>query len=262
MTAILAIARNTFREAIRDKILYGLLFFAVLGLSGTLVLGEMSLGENERLTRDLGLAGLSLFGVLIAIFVGVSLLYKELERKTIYAILPKPVRRFQFVIGKFAGMVATLGLLVGLMGGVLAVLLLVQQAKPDGVLLRAVLLCFVEIVVITAVAVFFSSWSSPFLSGLFTLGIFVMGRSAPELGALAAKVDSGALHWLLRALASGLPNLNLFYVSGSEVDGTHVSVHGAFVDWGYMALASGYALLYVVATVGLAVLLFRRRDLV
>lgn len=262
MTAILAIARNTFREAIRDKILYALVFFSVLGLCGTLVLGEMSLGEHDRLTRDLGLAGLSLFGVLIAIFVGVSLLYKELERKTIYAILPKPVRRFEFVLGKFAGMVATLAVLVALMGGVLCALLLVQDAAPDGRLLRAVLLCLLEIVVITAVAVFFSSWSSPFLSGLFTLGIFVLGRSAPELGALATKMKGGPMAWLLRGLAAGLPNLNLFYVTGSEVDGTHVSVHGKFVDWGYVAMASGYALLYVAATVGLAVLLFRRRDLV
>jgi ABC-type transport system involved in multi-copper enzyme maturation permease subunit len=262
VTAVLAIARNTFREAIRDKVLYALLFFALLGLCSTLVLGEMSVGEQERLTRDLGLAGLSLFGVLIAIFLGVSLLYKELERKTVYAILPKPVRRAEFVLGKFAGMVATLSVIVALMAGVLCALLLMQRASPDGALLRAMALCLFEVVVVTAVAVFFSSWSSPFLSGLLTLGVFLLGRNADEFGALAAQVKSIPAKALLRALAVGLPNLNLFYPSGSDVDGRHVSVHGTFVDWSYVGVAAAYALLYTIAAVGLATLLFRRRDLV
>jgi len=261
MTPLLAIARNTFREAIRDKILYALVFFALLGLSGSLVLGEMSLGEQERLTRDLGLAGLSLFGVLIAVFLGTSLLYKELERKTIFTVVSKPVHRWQFVLGKLGGMVATLTMLVLLMAAFLGGLLLLQHSAPDGALVRAVTLCLLEIVVVTSVAVFFSSWSSPFLSGLFTLGIFVLGRNAGELHALAERVKAASIAWGLRALAAALPNLDLFYVSGSNVDGTHVSVHGPFVDWAYVGWAAWYALLYVAAAVGLAVLLFRRRDL-
>lgn len=262
MRTIVAIARNTLREAIRDKVLYALVFFALAGLCGTLVLGEMSLGEHERLTLDLGLASLSLFGVLIAIFLGVSLLYKELERKTVYTILPKPMHRWQFVLGKFGGMVATLCLLVALMGAVLCALVLLQRASPSGALARAILLCLFEIVVVTAVALFFSSWSSPFLSGLFTLGVFVLGRSADEIAALAVRTRGNPVGLLLRALGFCLPNLNLFYVSGSEVEGKVVSVHGAFVDWGYIGVAAGYAALYVAAMVGGAVLLFRKRDLV
>jgi len=262
MNAIAAIARNTLREAIRDKVLYALVFFALAGLCFTLVLGEMSLGEQERLTLDLGLAALSLFGVLIAVFLGVSLLYKELERKTVYVILPKPMHRWQFVIGKFAGMVATLCLLVALMGAALCGLLLLQRASLDGALARAILLCLLEIVVVTAIAIFFSSWSSPFLSGLFTLGVFVLGRNADEIAALATRAGDTAVGLVLRALAACLPNLNLFYVSGSEVEGKYVSVHGAFVDWGYVGVAGGYAALYLWAALGAAVLLFRKRDLV
>ena len=262
MTAIAAIARNTLREAIRDKILYALVFFALAGLASSLVLGEMSVGEQERLTLDLGLAALSVFGVLIAVFLGVSLLYKELERKTVYAILPKPVQRWQFVIGKFAGMAATLSLLVALMGAALCALLWLQRVPPGGALLRAVLLCLFEIVVVTAIALFFSSWSSPFLSGLFTLGVFVLGRNADEISTLATRAGGSPAGLLLRALARGLPNLDLFYVSGSEVGGKVVSVHGSFVDWYYVGVAAGYAILYGTAALGAAVLLFRRRDLV
>jgi ABC-type transport system involved in multi-copper enzyme maturation permease subunit len=262
MRAVAVIARNTLREAIRDKVLYALVLFALAGLASTLVLGEMSVGEQARLTIDLGLAGLSLFGVLIAVFLGVSLLYKELERKTVFAIVPKPLHRWQFVVGKFAGMAATLALLVTLMGAALWALLWLQRAPIGGAILRAVVLCLLEIVVITAIAVFFSSWSSPFLSGSFTLGVFVLGRNADEIATLAGRARGGAAGLLLRALEVGLPNLNLFYVSGSEVEGKVVSVHGAFVDWAYVGVAGGYAALYATAAVGVAVLLFRKRDLV
>jgi ABC-type transport system involved in multi-copper enzyme maturation permease subunit len=260
--AVAAIARNTLREAIRDKVLYALVLFALAGLAATLVFGEMSVGEQARLTLDLGLAALSLFGVLIAVFLGVSLLYKELERKTVFAIVPKPLHRWQFVVGKFAGMAATLALLVALMGAALWALLWLQRAPVGGAILRAVVLCLLEIVVITAVAVFFSSWSSPFLSGSFTLGVFVLGRNADEIATLAGRARGSAAGLLLRALEVGLPNLNLFYVSGSEVEGKVVSVHGAFVDWAYVGVAGGYAALYATAAVGVAVLLFRKRDLV
>lgn len=262
MNRVAAIALNTFREAIRNKILYVLLLFAVGLIALTLAIGQMSLHEELRVTRDLGLGGMALFGVLIAIFVGVNLVYKELDKKTVFSLIPKPLHRFEFILGKYAGMVFTLAVLVGIMAAVLFAVLLLNGGSAEPAVLRAVVLLFIEVMVITAVAVLFSSFSSPFLSGVFTLGIFVVGRSMPELRQLIDKLELPALRGFLRGLAHVFPDLNLFYVSGSMLDGAHVTVHAAFVDWGYVASAASYGLLYVACALGLAMLIFSRRDFI
>jgi Cu-processing system permease protein len=273
--AVFALALNTFREAIRNKVLHSLLGFALLLIFSALAVGQLSLGEEARVTRDFGLGGIGLFGVLIAIFVGVNLVYKELQLKTVYAILAKPVRRHEFILGKFAGMVLTLVLQIAIMTLVLVVVCAVEGARPDVALAKAVWLLVVEVVVVTAVAVMFSSFSTPFLSGAFTLGIYVVGRLQPELRALHAKLlgtaaaDGAAaagnlvLRGVLTVLTTVFPDLHLFYVSGHEVAGKAVSVHGpAFVDWGYVAYATAYGLTYAAVMLLLAALIFRRRDFV
>ena len=267
---VVAIALNTFREAIRNKILYILLLFALALIASALALGQMSLHEELRVTRDLGLGGIALFGVLIAIFVGVNLVYKELDRKTVFSLIPKPIRRYEFILGKFGGMVLTLAVQVAIMSAVLFAVLLLQCMELDkavadvigGVLFRAILLLFAEVVVITAVAVLFSTFSSPFLSGAFTLGMFIVGRFMPELREVISKLHNPGLRGTLWALTRLFPDLNLFYVSGSMVDGQYVSVHGDYVDWGYVATASGYGICYAACALGLSVLLFSRRDFV
>jgi ABC-type transport system involved in multi-copper enzyme maturation permease subunit len=259
---ILVIGLNTFREAIRNKVLYSLLFFAVLVIVSSLAFGALSVHEEVRLTTDLGLAGMSLFSILIAIFVGVNLLYKELERKTIYSLVPKPIRRSQFVLGKFVGMMLTLAIQVAVMAAVLSVVLVLQGSAPTAAVARSVVLIFLEVTVVTAVAVFFSSFSTPLLSGLFTVGIFLLGRSVPDIQVVAARVGSEPLGLLIRAIARVVPNLRFFYTSGTEAGGAMVSVHAAFPDWSYVALAAAYALLYTAIALGLSVLLFSRRDFV
>jgi ABC-type transport system involved in multi-copper enzyme maturation permease subunit len=259
---ILTIGLNTFREAIRNKILYSLLFFAVLVIVGSLAFGALSVHEEVRLTTDLGLAGMSLFSILIAIFVGVNLVYKELERKTIYSLIPKPIHRYQFVVGKFLGMVLTLAVQVLIMGVVLQVVLLLQDASLTSALYKMIALIFLEVIVITAVAVFFSSFSTPFLSGLFTLGVFLIGRSVPDLRRISRKLKSPGLALLLEGVARVLPNLRLFYATGADAGGQHVTVHGVFPDWAYVGTATGYALLYVTITLMLASLFFSRRDFI
>lgn len=255
-----ALALNTFREATRNKVLYVLLLFAIGLIAFALALGQMSLHEELRVTRDLGLGGIALFGVLIAIFVGVNLVYKELDKKTVFSLIPKPIHRFEFVLGKYAGMVLTLAVQVIIMSTVLFGVLLLQGGDVDAPLVRAIVLLFVEVVVITAVAVLFSTFSSPILSGAFTLGLYVIGRSTPELRELIGKLHSGALRGVLSAVVRLVPDLHLFYVSGSMVDGQYVSVHGDYVDWGYVAVAASYGILYVACALSLAVLLFSRRD--
>ena len=257
--AIFAVAHNTFREAIRDKVLYGIVFFGVLGLAGTYVLSELASYESARVVRDLALAGSNLLAILVAIVLGVTLLHKEVDRRTAYAILPKPLHRWQFVIGKFCGMAATLIALCVLLAGVVEALLRTQASTIDGPTAVALVLSLLEVLVVTAVAVTLSCWTRPFLSGLLTAGIFILGRSAEEIGALAARAE-GPMRLVFDALHKGLPNLYLFQVSGWEVAGKRVSIHGTFVDWAYVASAATYAGLCIVGALAIAVLLFRRRD--
>jgi ABC-type transport system involved in multi-copper enzyme maturation permease subunit len=266
MTRVGAVALNTFREAIRDKILYVLLFFAVGILMSTRAVAQGALHEELRVTRDIGLVGIELFGSLIAIFVGVTLVYKELDKKTVFSLIPKPMHRWEFILGKFFGMVITLAVLVAVMAAVLfAVLSLERMATDDysgfGPVLRAIVLIYCEIVVVTSVAVLFSTFTTPLLSGAFTLGIFVVGHFTPELREVIGKLASPA-RGIMRAAIRVFPDLNLFYVSGEMVRGQPVSVHGAYVDWSYVAVAAGYGACYAACALALSMLLFSRRDFV
>jgi ABC-type transport system involved in multi-copper enzyme maturation permease subunit len=262
-----AIALNTFREAIRNKVLYALLLFAVLLILSALALGQLSLHEEARVTRDLGLGGIELFGALIAIFVGVNLVYKELDRKTVFALIPKPMHRWELILGKFAGMVLTLSILMAVMGLFLFIALGVQHLMGatdalDGLggLVRALVLLFAEVVVVTAVAVMFSSFSTPFLSGMLTFALFIIGHFTPEARELIAKLESG--RQILGALLRIIPDLHLFYVSGSMVAGRAVSVHGDYVDWSYVGTACLYGGFYAGCALALAMLLFAKRDFI
>lgn len=267
MSRIAALALNTFREAVRNKVLYILLMFAIVLLGLTYFFSQGALHEQLRVIRDVGLVGIEIIGALIAIFIGVNLVYKELDRKTVFALIPKPIRRWEFVLGKYVGMLVTLAVLVAIMAATLFVVLWLGLSvfggdNDNGTVLRAILLVFGEVAVITAVAVLFSSFSSPILSGALTLGIFAVGHFTPELRELIGKVESAPLRALLRAGVRLFPDLHLFYVSGSMVGGQHVSVHGAYVDWAYVAMAGLYGALYCAAAIALAMIVFSRRDFV
>lgn len=265
MRRIAAIARNTFREAVRNKILYSLLFFALALIGSATAVAQLTLHEEVRMIRDLGLYGVDIFGVIIAIFLGVNLLYKELDLKTVYTILPKPIRRWEFVLGKWLGMLLTLWVQVLVMGAVLLVLLASFGAGLDVATLKAILLLFGNLMVVTSIAVFFSAFSSPFLSGFFALGIFVLGRSVPDIKALGASAvgdaQAGATA-ILDVVTTLLPNLHLFYPSGTIIGAQSVSVHREFVGASYLFSTSLYAFGYSVAVLILAMLIFRRRDFV
>jgi ABC-type transport system involved in multi-copper enzyme maturation permease subunit len=257
---VAALARNTFREAIRDKILYSLLFFALVMILSAVVLGQLSLHEEGRIVRDMGLSGISFFSVIIAIFIGISLVSKELDRKTVLSIVPKPMHRHEFVLGKFFGMALVLLVQVVIMSVVLGIVCAIEDAPPDAALAKSIVLLYTEVLVITAVALLFSSFSTPYLSGLFTFGIFVVGRSTPELLAVAKKMgDAGTV---IRAVAAIVPDLHLFFVSGSLMGGQHVSVHGDYVGWPYVVSTCVYGVTYTALLLLAASLIFRRRDFV
>ena len=264
MRRIAAVARNTFREAARNKILYSLLFFALALIASALALGQLSVHEERRMIRDVGLFGVDVFSVLIAIFVGVNLLYKELALKTVYTILPKPIARWEFVLGKWLGVMATLLAQIVVMGLAVAVTSWFESGADavDGALLKALWLLLMNVTIVTSVAMLFSSFSSPFLSGLFSLGVFVVGRSVPDVRALGERVG-GAAGRVLSGACAVLPDLHLFTPSGSAIAGQHVTVHGGpFVGASYLAWTSLYAIGYSAIVLGLAMLIFRRRDFV
>ena len=183
--AVGAIALNTFREAIRDRILYLLLIFALALIGVSRLLSLLTVGNEEKIIKDVGLSAISLFGVLTAVFVGVSLVFKEIERRTVYTLLANPVRRWHFVSGKFLGLLLVLAMNVSLMTVALGGLLLLRGESPWA-LLPAIALILVELVVVTAFALLFSSVTNPILAALMTFAIYVMGHLTWSLQLLKA----------------------------------------------------------------------------
>jgi ABC-type transport system involved in multi-copper enzyme maturation permease subunit len=257
-----AIALNTFREAARIRVLYGILIVVVGANLLAIVLGEMSIREEARVARDVGLAGISLFGSLTAIFLGVFLLYTEVQRRTIHAIVSKPIERWEFVIGKYTGMALVLSVLVALFAVAMIGQLVYQDVPVTAAVVKAIILAWFEVLIVAALAIFFSSFSSPFLSGLFALALFAIGRLTPDIQAAAERADSTWIRAVARGALEIVPDLHLFSISGRTVDGAHVSIHGDFVSWEYVAAASGHGLLWIAGLLALAAVIFSRRDFV
>ena len=252
----LAIARNTFREAVRDRVLYNLILFALLLIGSAIFIGELSAGQEAKIVVDLGLSAMLLFGVFIAIFVGVGLVYKEIERRTLYAILSKPIGRGQFLLGKYLGLNLTLLLNVVVMGaGVMAALMYTRRAwDPLAVKIwPAILLIYLELLIVTAVALLFSSFSSPALSALLTFFVFAIGHFSNDLNALSNTAASRPAQWLFRALYYVLPNFTNF----SAITAT---AHGINPGPRVVVEATLYAVLYAGVLLCAAALIFRRRN--
>jgi len=252
MRRVLVIGLNTFRENLREKLLYNLVIFALLIIGSSILLQRLTLGDSSRLILDLGLAAINVFGVLIAIFIGIGLVSKEIEKKTIYTIISKPVPRYEFLLGKYLGlsitlMVNTLIMLVGFL------LVLVYMEVPIGILLfKAVLFIFMELMVLTAVALLFSTFTTPTLSAIFTLAIYVIGHLTGDLKALGAKLG-GMGKSFLTGLYYVMPNLENFNIKGRVIH--HLEVGGT-----EMALVLAYGLLYTTLLLVIAAVIFQRRD--
>jgi Cu-processing system permease protein len=264
--ATAAIAVNVFRESVRDKVLYNLVLFAILMMGASYLVGQLTAGQDVKIIKDLGLTATSVFGVFIAVFIGIGLVSKEVERRSVYSLLPKPIHRYQLILGKYAGLTLTLIVNIGIMTlAFYAVLLytawgidpIVQSAWDapalDPALLEAIGLILVELLLVTAIALFFSTFSTPILSAALTFGLFIAGHFSTDLRNFDQVVDSPAAVRLARGLYWVLPNLGQFDVK-SQV------VHGQPVAAGYMALTTGYAVLYTGVLLTIAVLIFSRRD--
>ena len=253
----IAIARNAFREAIRDRVLYNLIVFALLMIGSSIFIGELSAGQEAKIIVDLGLSAMLFFGVFIAIFVGVGLVYKEIERRTVYTILSKPIGRGQFLVGKYIGLSMTLLVNVAVMGiGVTLALIYVRRGW-DPLALKvwpAMLLIYVELLIITAVALLFSSFSSPALSALLSFFVFIIGHFSADLKTLGGSAASLPARWLFQTLYYVLPNLSNYSVITA-------TAHGVTPDALSIVMSGVYGLVYVLVLMAAAALIFRRRNL-
>jgi ABC-type transport system involved in multi-copper enzyme maturation permease subunit len=252
----LAIARNAFREAVRDRVLYNLVLFVLLLIGGAIFLGELSAGQEGKIIVDLGLSAMLLFGAFIAIFVGVGLVYKEIERRTLYAILSKPIARGQFLLGKYLGLCATLLVNILVMGVGLSLALVYVRRGWDPLILKvwpAIVLIYFELTIITGVSLLFSSFSSPALSALLTFFVFVIGHFSADLKGLATASNSAPARFIFRALYYLLPNLSNYSVITP-------AAHGVAPDGGLAAMAVLYAIVYNAGLLAAATLIFGRRN--
>jgi ABC-type transport system involved in multi-copper enzyme maturation permease subunit len=257
MNKILAIGRNTFREAIRDKILYAILIFALLMLFVALAFGELSGADSKvgsKVTKDLGMTFISLFGVLIAIFTGVSLVHKEIDKRTLYTVISKPIRRYQFIVGKYLGMLYTALAQIIVLSLTFAGLLMYQDQIINFDLFKAIYLYWLEIMLIISVALFFSSFTTPFFSGFFTFCIFLIGRLMPDIHMVLLKVKHPITLALLK-LSTILPNLQFLNIS-------HRVVHNEIVPLQYLWASTLYVFFYILIFLTLGALIFRRRDFI
>ena len=266
MRATLWIAINVFRESVRDKVLYNLVVFAILMMGASYLIGQLTAGQDIKIIKDLGLAAISLFGLFIAVFIGIQLVSKEVERRSIYSLLSKPIQRHQLVLGKYLGLVLTLAVNLAIMAAAFylvlaymrwtapaAVLDALEGPATDPRMLKAMVLIFGQLAIVTAIALFFSTFSSPILSASFTLGVFVAGHFSADLRNFDQVIESKAAQTIAHGLYWILPNLGPFDVK------TQV-VHAMPVPAGYIALTLLYGAAYIAVLLTMAVMIFSRRD--
>lgn len=251
------VAINTFREAVRDRVLYNLIFFALIMIGAAIIVGQISIGIERQVIVNLGLSAISIIGLIMAIFIGVGLVYKEIEKRTLYSLLSKPLPRWEFLTGKYVGLLITLTVNTFFMTlGLAAALFYVGRpfVHSDVSILIAIYFILLELALVTAFALFFSCFSSPMLSTLFTLGIYVAGVFAPDIRNLGDLTHNSITQSGARAIYYLLPNFHNFNVIA-------VAAHGAAVPLALLWQNTLYALIYVVILLLASSAVFSRRNL-
>ena len=254
MNRIISIAKNTFREAVRDRVLYNLVIFVLLVIGCAILLGDLTDGQEARTIVNIGLNAMLLFGTFIAIFVGIGLVSKEIDKRTVFAVFSKPIGRGEFVVGKYLGLCLTLLVNVIIMAaGVTVALLYVRNTSLAGSIWPAVFLIFLELCITTSVAILFSSFSSPALSALMTFMIFIIGHLSASLLELAIGMKSAAAMYLFGAIYYLLPNLAHYSFRTEAANGL---MPNAPMILGGIA----YAVVYIVILLTISVVIFKRRN--
>jgi ABC-type transport system involved in multi-copper enzyme maturation permease subunit len=264
---IVLVAWHVFKESVRDRVLYAIGAFALLLVTASVVFSQLTAGQDLKIMKDFGLATIELAGVLMSVFIGVGLVAREIERRSIFSLLAKPLPRWEFVVGKYLGLVLTLTVNVLAMALALYIALAYQHwLAPLGVratwpapamdprLMIAVLMIALELALLTAVALFFSTFSSSTLiSVVFTVGIFVAGLLSVDLRGFNDAVDAPILGYLVVAVGWLVPAFSAFDVKNQIV-------YGLPLPTGFVLHTIGYAVAYSAAAVGAAVIALRSRE--
>ena len=257
MNAPATVAVNTFREAVRDRVLYNLVFFALVMIAASILVGQISIGINRMVIINLGLSAISLIGLIMAIFIGVSLVSKEIEKRTLYSLFARPIRRWQFLAGKYAGLLLTLLVNTALMTvGLAAALYYVGRpfVRGDLTIFIAVYFILLELALVTAIALLFSCYSSPILSTLFTIGVYITGVFAQDIRRAGDLSKSAAVEFITRAIYYLVPNFHNFNIIAAASHGETVLLA---LIWQNTLYAAIYALIVLLG----ATAVFARRDL-
>jgi ABC-type transport system involved in multi-copper enzyme maturation permease subunit len=252
MSRLLAVAANTFRETVRERVLYNLVIFAILMTLSGLLLGQLSIRQDEKILKDIGLAAMDLFGVLIAVFIGTGLVSKEIERRSLYPLLAKPLTRGEFFLGKFAGLAFTLLVNLGVMSAGLFVTLLATGSRPDPGLMAAIYPILLGLLLVVAFAMLFSTLTSSAMAAVLTVGVVVAGRFTDVVRNMK-QVAPGVPSWLPEALYEVLPNFRNFDFKDKVAYGDAVSVD-------VLAWVTAYAVAWIGVVLGLGLASFRSRD--
>lgn len=250
------IAFNTFREAVRDRVLYNLILFALLLVAAAPLISQISIGVERLFLINLGLTGISLFGVVIAVFLGMGLVSKEIDKKTLYTVLSRPVRRWEFIVGKFLGLSATLVVNATFMSlGLILTLLYVARGlkAADTYVLIAIYFILLQFFILTALALLFSSFSTPIFAAIFSLAMFILGSLSTELHGFAATA-TGAQRFMAAFASYIVPNLANLNVISQVAHEQPVSSALVFHN-------TVYAWLYVLAALSGAMFIFEYRNL-
>ena len=256
MARIGVIAANTFRESVRDRVLYNLVLFVLILVGASVFISELSVNQEAKFIATLGLSSMLVFGGLIAIFIGVGLVYKEIDRRTIYNLLSKPVHRHEFIIGKYLGLCLTLFVnsAVMLVAIELALMYVNHGFSPlQWPVFVAGALIYAELALLVAIALMFSSFSTPLLAALFSFALYVIGQFSADLKLAAGLAQSPFVRTLVRLLYYLVPNLGNFnFITSAS--------HGEVVDGARVAWAAIYAIVYISILLSASVLIFERRN--
>ena len=251
------VALNTFREAVRDRVLYNLVFFALLMMVAAIAVGQISIGIEQIVIVSLGLSAISVIGLLISVFLGVALVSKEMDKRTLYALLAKPVRRWEFLLGKFEGLVLTLAVNTAAMAlGLLLVMLYVKHSleRSDATVLVAVYFILLKLALVVALALLFSCFTTPLLAILFTAGLYIVGLYVQELRTLPLELLSPAMTVFTKWLSYLLPNFENFNVMA-------MAAHGRAVPGTLILQNTLYTVVYCTIVLVIASVVFSRRNL-
>jgi ABC-type transport system involved in multi-copper enzyme maturation permease subunit len=254
MRAIRAIAVNTFREAVRDRILYLFVGFAVAMVFSTKLFGLLTVGDESKIVKDVGLASMQFFSMLIAVMMSMLLISREVDSRTVFNIISKPVARWQFIVGKYVGLVSVVAANLLFIAAVLVVMVLVYTKQFDPMLVFAAAMTMLEMMVLAAFATLFAVVTRPILGSLLTLAVFVVGPTSEDLWMLTRQLPGELTRIVIAVIYYLTPNLQRFNFR-NEV------VHGLPVDGTAVALAVVYAFAFVTVALILATLRFRSKDL-